>query len=149
MRLKGKKALITGGSSGIGLATAIAFNKEGAKVLISGRNKLSLEKACKKIGDDSSFVVADVSNVLQINSLFSEAAKYLAEIDIEDFETGEKIGYWRGEPEDSNLMVIIRKAEDGDVYDGLLNVVRMANTVLKQDAILISKTDLSEVDFVS
>ena len=82
MRLKGKKALITGGSSGIGLATAIAFNKEGAKVLISGRNKLSLEKACKKIGDDSSFVVADVSNVLQINSLFSEAAKYLAQIDV-------------------------------------------------------------------
>ena len=59
-------------------------------------------------------------------------SKYLAEIDIEDFETGEKIGYWEGEPEDSNLMVIIRKAEDGDVYDGLLNVVRMANTVLKQ-----------------
>ena len=82
MRLKGKKALITGGSSGIGLATASAFNKEGAKVLISGRNKLSLEKACKKIGDDSSFVVADVSNVLQINSLFSEAAKYLVQIDV-------------------------------------------------------------------
>ncbi len=82
MRLKGKKALITGGSSGIGLATASAFNKEGAKVLISGRNKFSLEKACKKIGDDSSFVVADVSNVLQINSLFSEAAKYLAQIDV-------------------------------------------------------------------
>lgn len=82
MRLKGKKALITGGSSGIGLATAIAFNKEGAKILISGRNKFSLEKACKKIGDDSSFVVADVSNVLQINSLFSEAAKYLAQIDV-------------------------------------------------------------------
>ena len=82
MRLKGKKALITGGSSGIGLATAIAFNKEGAKILISGRNKFSLEKACTKIGDDSSFVVADVSNVLQINSLFSEAAKYLAQIDV-------------------------------------------------------------------
>jgi len=82
MRLKGKKALITGGSSGIGLATAIAFNKEGAKILISGRNKFSLEKACKKIGDESSFVVADVSNVLQINSLFSEAAKYLAQIDV-------------------------------------------------------------------
>ena len=82
MRLKGKKALITGGSSGIGLATAIAFNKEGAKILISGRNKFSLEKACKKIGDDSSFVVADVSNVLQINSLFSEAAKYLEQIDV-------------------------------------------------------------------
>jgi hypothetical protein len=76
-------------------------------------------------------------------------SKYLAEIDIEDFETGEKIGYWRGEPEESNLMVIIRKAEDGDVYDGLRNVVKMANTVLKQDAILISKTDLSDVNFES
>ena len=82
----------------------------------------------------------------EIKDTFS---KYLAMIDIEDFETGEKIGYWRGEPEESNLMVIIRKAEDGDVYDDLLGVIKRANTELKQDAILSSKIDLSRIDFAS
>jgi len=82
MRLDGKKALITGGSSGIGFATASALSREGAKVLISGRNKNSLEEACKKIGDDSSFVVADISNIRQIESLFSESAKHLGQIDV-------------------------------------------------------------------
>ena len=82
----------------------------------------------------------------QIKDTFS---KHLAKLGIEDFETGEKIGYWRGEPEESNLMVIIRKAEDGDVYDDLLGVIKRANTELKQDAILSSKIDLSRIDFAS
>tara|TARA_B100001996_G_scaffold40651_1_gene29712 strand:+ start:58 stop:489 length:432 start_codon:yes stop_codon:yes gene_type:complete len=76
-------------------------------------------------------------------------AGYLADIEIHDFETGETIGSWKGEPEDSNLMVIIRKAEDGDAYDDLLVAVKMANKVLKQEAILTTKINLSEVDFVS
>ena len=82
----------------------------------------------------------------QVKEVFSG---YLADIEIHDFETGETIGSWKGEPEDSNLMVIIRKAEDGDAYDDLLAAVKMANKVLKQEAILTTKINLSEVDFVS
>ncbi len=82
----------------------------------------------------------------QVKETFS---RFLAEIGIHDFETGETIGSWEGEQEDSNLMVIIRKAEDGDVYDQLKAVVKMANTVLKQEAILTTKIDLSDVDLVS
>ena len=50
MRLKDKIAIITGGGSGIGLSTAHAFCKEGAKVILFGRRKDKLEKAAKEIG---------------------------------------------------------------------------------------------------
>jgi len=82
----------------------------------------------------------------QVKEAFS---RYLADIEIHDFETGETIGSWKGEPEDSNLMVIIRRAEDGDAYDQLKVAVKMANAFLKQEAILTTKINLSEVDFVS
>jgi NAD(P)-dependent dehydrogenase (short-subunit alcohol dehydrogenase family) len=50
MRLQGKTALITGGNSGIGLATARLFVAEGARVAITGRNKTTLDAAGKELG---------------------------------------------------------------------------------------------------
>ena len=50
MRLQGKAALITGGNSGIGLATARLFVAEGARVAITGRNKTTLDAAAKELG---------------------------------------------------------------------------------------------------
>ena len=50
-RLEGKVAVVTGGNSGIGLATAKRFLEEGAKVAISGRNQKTLEEAAKYLGD--------------------------------------------------------------------------------------------------
>lgn len=60
MKLKGKTALITGGSSGIGLATARLFQAEGARVAITGRDPEALERARAELGGDAIAIVADV-----------------------------------------------------------------------------------------
>lgn len=65
MKLKDKVAIITGGSLGIGKATAVLFAKEGAKVVITGRTEKSLEEAAaeaRKEGADVEYLVSDVSN---------------------------------------------------------------------------------------
>lgn len=58
--LEGKRAIITGGGSGIGLAIARKYCEEGAKILITGRNREKLESACERIGDSSQYMVWDV-----------------------------------------------------------------------------------------
>ncbi len=64
MKLEGKVALITGGSMGLGKATATLFVKEGAKVVITGRTESTLKEAvedCKQHGADVDYLVSDVS----------------------------------------------------------------------------------------
>ena len=62
-RLANKTALITGGNSGIGLATAKLFVAEGARVIITGRNQAALEAAAKELGPNAFAVVADPTDV--------------------------------------------------------------------------------------
>ena len=62
-RLKGKRALITGGTSGIGLETAKQFINEGARVAITGRNPATLEAARNQLGQDVLIIPSDSSNV--------------------------------------------------------------------------------------
>jgi NAD(P)-dependent dehydrogenase (short-subunit alcohol dehydrogenase family) len=64
MKLKGKKALITGGSKGIGKGIAAAFLKEGASVIICGRNEINLKAACNELGrlGRIEYIVADIAN---------------------------------------------------------------------------------------
>lgn len=69
MKLIDKTAIITGGSSGIGLETARLFNKEGAKVIITGRNEEKLEKAKALIGKNVITFKMDVSKVEDIYKL--------------------------------------------------------------------------------
>lgn len=82
LRLSGKTAVITGGSSGIGLATAKAFVAEGAQVVITGRNFRQLEAAVREIGHDVTPVQCDVLNLEQIDALASEVANRFAGLDI-------------------------------------------------------------------
>ena len=71
MRLEGKVALITGGNSGIGLATAKQFVNEGAYVYISGRRDTELA-AVKEIGKNVTGIQGDVSNLGDLDRLFGQ-----------------------------------------------------------------------------
>lgn len=82
MRLKGKRALITGGGSGIGLDAARAFAAEGAKVLITGRTESKLKKAAEGSGGRIVYHTADLSDMEQVKSLASAAEKELGAVDI-------------------------------------------------------------------
>lgn len=81
-RLEGKVALVTGGNSGIGLATAKLLFEEGAKVAISGRDQASLTAAAKEIGGDTLAIRADISNLTDLESLFAKVVKTLGKIDV-------------------------------------------------------------------
>jgi NAD(P)-dependent dehydrogenase (short-subunit alcohol dehydrogenase family) len=69
-QLEGKVALITGGNSGIGLATAKLFKDQGAKVIVTARSQETFEKAQKEIGQHFDVVKADISKVADIDSLY-------------------------------------------------------------------------------
>ena len=70
-RLANKNILITGGNSGIGLAAAQEFDREGARVAICGLNKGSLQAAKETLGPGSLAVHADVSNLTDLDTMFA------------------------------------------------------------------------------
>jgi NAD(P)-dependent dehydrogenase (short-subunit alcohol dehydrogenase family) len=80
--LEGKVAVITGGSSGIGLATAKRFVAEGAFVFITGRRPEELEKAANEIGRNIAAVKCDVSKLEDLDRLYEEVASRKGKIDI-------------------------------------------------------------------
>ena len=79
-RLEGRVAIVTGGGSGIGLATARRFAAEGAKVVVGDLDPVSGEKAAAEVG--GLFVQVDVSDEEQVKSLFNTAADAYGGIDI-------------------------------------------------------------------
>ncbi len=81
-KLTGKSAVITGGNSGIGFATAQEFKAEGARVVIIGRNAEAVKKAATDIGGDTLAVTADVSRVADIDQAFEIVRKEVGHIDI-------------------------------------------------------------------
>jgi NAD(P)-dependent dehydrogenase (short-subunit alcohol dehydrogenase family) len=81
-RLANKTALITGGNSGIGLATAKLFVAEGAKVTITGRNKETLDAAARELGPNAFAVVADVNDVAATEAALKQAAEKFGKLDI-------------------------------------------------------------------
>jgi len=81
-RLKGKVAVITGGSSGIGLATAQRFVDEGAHVFIIGRRQSELDKAKALIGDGLTTVAGDVTNSADLDRLFATVLDQEGGLDI-------------------------------------------------------------------
>ena len=81
-RLEGKVAVITGGNSGIGLATAKLFREHGAKVAITGRDKKSLDDAIGAIGSGTIGIQADVCELAALDRLFKTVSSQLGKIDV-------------------------------------------------------------------
>ena len=82
MRLKDKTAIITGGGSGIGLATARAFCKEGAKVILFGRRKEKLLSAANELGDSVLIVQGDMTHNDDLDQLINKTLNNFKGIDI-------------------------------------------------------------------
>ncbi len=81
-KLEGKTAVITGGTEGIGLATAKRFVEEGAYVFITGRRQKELDEAVKAIGANVSGVQGDIARLADLDRLYETVAKVKRRIDI-------------------------------------------------------------------
>ena len=81
-KLAGKYVLITGGSSGIGLATAKLFQAEGARVAVTGRKQQQLDEAKAQLGDSALVIQADTASMADTRSLFDTLAKEFGKLDV-------------------------------------------------------------------
>src|SRR5213083_2852773 len=81
-KLAGKVAVVTGGNSGIGLATAKRFVEEGAYVFITGRRQAELEAAVEELGDYATGVQGDVSKPEDVDRLYSAVADSGRRLDV-------------------------------------------------------------------
>ncbi|WP_213776837.1 glucose 1-dehydrogenase [Caballeronia sp. dw_276] len=81
-KLSGKVAVITGGNSGMGLATAQLFAKEGAKVIITGRRQKQLDEAVESIGANAEGVLGDVSKLSDLDKLHDHVKAKYGRVDV-------------------------------------------------------------------
>lgn len=81
-RLQGKRAVIVGGNSGIGLSSAEAFVREGARLLITGRNPETLKAAADRVGSGVIAMQCDITRMAEIDALAAAAAKAFDKIDV-------------------------------------------------------------------
>jgi len=82
MRLKDKVAVVTGGNSGIGFGIAEAFNREGAKGVITGRNQANLDSSIAQLGANFIGIAGDVTKLDDLEKTFKETAEQFGKIDV-------------------------------------------------------------------
>jgi NAD(P)-dependent dehydrogenase (short-subunit alcohol dehydrogenase family) len=81
-RFKGKTALVTGGTTGIGLATAQLFIKEGARVIVTGRTPATIEAAQAELGDNAIVVQSDATSLADMDALAKKVKETFGKLDV-------------------------------------------------------------------
>ncbi len=81
-KLTNKVAVVTGGSSGIGFATAQRFIADGAQVVITGRNQGALDTAVTELGDRATGIHGDVANLEDLERLFAQVQEQFGRVDV-------------------------------------------------------------------
>jgi NAD(P)-dependent dehydrogenase (short-subunit alcohol dehydrogenase family) len=81
-RLDNKVAIVTGGSSGIGLATAHRFISDGARVIVTGRNQEALDTAVAELGDRAMGIRGDVAQLEDLDRMFGKVKKQFGHVDV-------------------------------------------------------------------
>jgi NAD(P)-dependent dehydrogenase (short-subunit alcohol dehydrogenase family) len=131
-KLAGKVAVITGGSSGIGLATAQRFVHEGAYVFVTGRRQTELDTAVRQIGHDVTGVQGDVSKLADLDRLYATVKKQKGKLDIVFANAGTgafgPIGHITEEDFDQQFDVNVK---------GLLFTVQMALPLLEDGGSIV------------
>jgi len=111
-RLKGKRALITGGTTGIGLETARRFVEEGARVLITGTNPSTLESARKELGSEVLVLSSDASAVAEQQKLATAVQEHFGQLDILFVNAGivklQPVDQWTEEAFDRSFAVNVK-----------------------------------------
>ncbi len=137
-RLDGKIAVVTGGNSGIGLATAQQFVAEGAFVYISGRRQAELDTALKTLDGNGKAVQGDVSNLADLDRLFDQIREEQGKLDIVFANAGSgqfaPLGEITEEQFDSQYAVNVK---------GLLFTVQKALPLLGQGSSIILNASIA------
>lgn len=136
-KLDGKVALITGGNSGIGLATAKLFLEEGAKVAITGRRPEALAAAVAELGDEVKTILADSADISKASEVVSETVEAFGTIDILFLNAGvayfAPIGAITEEHFDSQFNINVK---------GPFFLIKEALPHLKDGAVIIGNTSI-------
>jgi NAD(P)-dependent dehydrogenase (short-subunit alcohol dehydrogenase family) len=122
VKLNGKVALVTGGTSGIGKATAIAFSRAGAKVVLTGRREkegAQVVAEIKKLGGDAAFVRADVAKDADVKAMIDFTVDKYGRLDVAFNNAGVE---WKG-PLEKATEAEYRRIFDINVW-GVLNSMR-------------------------
>src|SRR5262252_1767261 len=119
-RLAGKNILITGGNSGIGLAAAQEFDKEGARVAICGLNEGTLQATKKTLGAGSLAVRADVSNLPDLDSMFATIKRLAGILSAELVDRGIRVNTLSPGPTDTAMFGRYPGAEQGEAVKDIL-----------------------------
>lgn len=137
-RLDGKTALITGGNSGIGLATALLLKAEGARVAITGRAPDTLEQARQALGEHALVLRSDVGKVSEIETSMAEVAAHFGGLDI----LVANAAITRPAP-----FQLISEAQFDDIADidfkGVFFTIQKALPILREGASVIITTSIS------
>jgi NAD(P)-dependent dehydrogenase (short-subunit alcohol dehydrogenase family) len=119
---EGKVVLVTGGTSGIGKATAVAFARAGAKVVLSGRREkegAEVVKEIKKLGGDAAFIRTDIARAADVKAMVDFTVEKFGRLDIAFNNAGVE---WKG-PLDQATEAEYRRIFDINVW-GVLNSMR-------------------------